>query len=535
MDKKKKVIELLNKCDCADLAGRINTQGGNWLKAFFTWKTHKTELPFRPIISENECWQGLLGGQIQIWLGYLEEPGIFSLKSSQELIPWLESNHKSDFKVASLDATDMYFNINVKEVLLCIRRKINKNPIVFQNKSKVTEENLIKCIELYLSSTIIKDNGTYYTQKDGFPIGSKVSPRVSELFMNLIDEEVAREMKQWLEEELIYIRRYIDDIILFYKNLAEFEKIRELYQKYSLGISFTTEFPSNDIIQFLEFKIDTSKGLCFKYSQRSEKPLVPYLSNHSRKVLDGVIINSLANALNKSCECLAEQSLGEQEKRLTSAGYPDFKILECKRKALRPNNRKIEDEFIASTGMPQVHGTTHRIAKRARKHRIRVSGTHRNKLSSMCRITNELIENKKVKDKCEKHINNVFPCHSNSIYEIALSCGASYIGETGKCPNVRLGEHQSGTAKYSNFVMHRDECGCNINEKDCKLLVDQNIKGQHARRVFESLEMEERRKQNPELIISSPSLKISKWERITAVEAKKEFLKVQTLKNLGTQ
>jgi hypothetical protein len=519
MAKKKEVMDLLRDNNHEDLAMNINSQPKNWLVSMFTWKTHKGEKPFRPIISEKECWQGLLGHQIQFWLGFLVEDNPSALKSSSDLVPWLRANHGKKFKVASLDAKDMYFNLNIGALLLEVRRMFNKNnPIISQNKMNIKEDVLIKLIELYLSSTIIKDGKDYFTQSSGLPIGSPVAPRASEMILKMVDNMVRREIQEQLDNEECRLDRFIDDVILFFLNDTIADTVEAAYNRHGLGLEFTREPEGTQGLQFLEFKFSTSEGLCFEYSQRSEKPFLSTSSNHSRKVFNAVVLSALQNAAGKSCDCKVKSSLKKQTKRLKEAGYSNSQIECANRKLLRPRKSQNRVEYKMSVGIPQVHGSTHKAANLVKHLGVRVAGSHKNKLSHIPRTIGRMIENTgKTSKSCEHKDEAPFPCGKEVIYQIEQSCNKVYIGETSKCPNERYKEHQDGKNVYASYTDHVKKCRCQPDPRKCKVLSGVGVKGAHTRRVLESEYMKHKRTESGEdSVISNPSVIPTEWESILA-------------------
>ena len=191
-----------------------------------------------------------------------------------------------------------------------------------------------------------------------------------------------------------------------------------------------------------------------------------------------------------------------------------FLKLQTERKVLRGMKEKKVEGKLVRVGMPQVHGVVHRMDKEARKRNVRIVGTHRNKLGGLPNKTRELAEKGRKVDKCTEHKESAFPCSNRgSIYEIKMSCGGVYIGETGRCPNKRLEEHLGGKAKYSTFVEHKNKCGCEVDKEESSVLV-QRSKWPYVRRLQEALAMEERAETlGQDKVISNPSATPTAWER----------------------
>ena len=65
------------------------------------------------------------------------------------------------------------------------------------------------------------------------------------------------------------------------------------------------------------------------------------------------------------------------------------------------------------------------------------------------------------------------------VYGIPFTCGKEYVGQTGRCLNVRLREHESSLkgAQYSHLAMVCKECTCQ------RKLCDTEIIDKHKKRT----------------------------------------------------
>src|SRR6266478_10241301 len=88
-----------------------------------------------------------------------------------------------------------------------------------------------------------------------------------------------------------------------------------------------------------------------------------------------------------------------------------------------------------------------------------------------------------------------------------------YIGETSKCPNVRLEEHLSYKSKYASFTEHWKSCGCQVDPLNCKLLVERGLQGMYSRKLVETLCIEEALESETQ-VISNPSIMPTAGERL---------------------
>ena len=184
-------------------------------------------------------------------------------------------------------------------------------------------------------------------------------------------------------------------------------------------------------------------------------------------------MNSLKSAIGKSCNCNTQNSLDFQIKRLKKSLYPQELIESTLRKLLNPFEKSIKEwEPTKVIAIPQVHGFTHRMKDSASEHYIKIVSTYRNKLGSLPIVIGKMKKKKNADEEQCQHNIKPFPCHPNSIYSIRMSCGSEYIGETGRCPNLRLEEHLAKKSKYSGFVEHQNTCKCTLDVNGSFLVAD---------------------------------------------------------------
>lgn len=74
------------------------------------------------------------------------------------------------------------------------------------------------------------------------------------------------------------------------------------------------------------------------------------------------------------------------------------------------------------------------------------------------------VNGRKRNNACTRQHDDPFvPCEVGVVYKIPLSCGRCYIGQTGRCLNVRLLEHRAAVdaqAAGGHLAVHCRRCGC---------------------------------------------------------------------------
>ena len=126
-----------------------------------------------------------------------------------------------------------------------------------------------------------------------------------------------------------------------------------------------------------------------------------------------------------------------------------------------------KDEPISKISViPYVHGVSHKLKKVAENYGVKVVFSAHNKIGKVCAKVKKMFDcNERTKKECSiKHPskNQFVECATNAVYNIPLTCGHAYVGQTGRCCNTRLREHLSSLKgrPSTHMAMHCKECGC---------------------------------------------------------------------------
>lgn len=230
----------------------------------------------------------------------------------------------------------------------------------------------------------------------------------------------------------------------------------------------THELPVDSFLRFLDLGLHFSpRHVCWAFQPRAKKPVLLFHSSHSKLVKRSIVYSSFDNALKKSCIHRLRSSFDDQVRRLTDAGYPRAILSSVAEKMLKVMNQGANANRAAAqlcgtknvSAIPYVHSVSHNLKKVAERAGVKVVFTAPDKLAKMCRAVNA---ESKTPVCTKKHRDRFVQCTDNVVYTIPLSCGASYIGQTGRCLNDRLKEHKYNTTKVvsGHLGIHCRDCGC---------------------------------------------------------------------------
>ena len=216
------------------------------------------------------------------------------------------------------------------------------------------------------------------------------------------------------------------------------------------------------------------------------------MSHHATRIKHSTVLNLFKMSVIRSCPCNTDRSLHYQEMRCLGSGYSRHVIQSSKEKLILGfHNESDEKKRVRYAVMPYIHGVSNRLSKIAGKQDVKIATSYRHQLKSLPRRISFAREESKL-DCRAKHVGiDSFRCETSGVvYELGLDCGAKYIGETGRCPNIRLLEHldHKKNKDYSTLRDHINDCGCSIDVSACRIMATQ-LRNMYSRRIIESITM----------------------------------------------
>ncbi|CAN7945243.1 unnamed protein product [Ixodes hexagonus] len=373
-------------------------------------------------------------------------------------------------------------------------------------------ESFLELLRFYLSATVVTFDGKTYIQKKGICIGSCVAPILCDIFLSQCDREIANRTST---KQISRIFRYVDDYLVLLtccpddKETQVINSIRSDFLEGGKGLNFTYETPTNSVLQFLDLRLTFLQDhTCWMYSPRTKKGLLQYDSAHFKLIKRGIVTSCLNAALKKSCAHSASDSFNAQVQRLKSSGYPSsllYEVAECLITS-RGKRDKERDRRHRPTVLPYIHRISHNLKKVASKFHVEVVLSAPDKLKKLCpKINNKQI----LHAQCGvNHQHKYVDCSCGVIYEIPLTCGKVYVGQTGRCVNDRLREHALTlkSAPAGHLAVHVRDCHCSPLLNNTKVL--RRYGDKRTRELFEAQTIITR----GNTCISAPSVTLSPKE-----------------------
>lgn len=415
------------------------------------WPVPNKMPPGRPIVSDCESESYKVSEYIDSFLNplatnhpsYLKDTQDFLTKINQIKIP-------ENSLLVTLDVESLYTNINNEEGMAAVAEAFAKSKRKDFTSMGRPDKEILELLKLSLENNDFMFNNEWYLQISGTAMGKKFAPNYANIYMAKWERDALSKTKK---KPLIYLR-FLDDIFIIWTHSEkDFWEFFEVLNNHSESIKLKAEIQSTEI-NFLDvtlFKGDRFKQTGYIDTKVYFKPtdthqLLHKQSYHPKHTFSGILksqilrfdrICSSPRDLETTCNILFQS--------LRNRGYNKRYLRAIKNQTLR----KLTDN------------------------RNREIGSIKPCRGKLCRTCKFVPDTDHIKRGTE--IINIYQnltCNSrNLIYLIHCdSCGARYVGETGRTLRERFNGHRADVRlnKGTNVSDHFDGILCNF-DNHCKL------------------------------------------------------------------
>jgi Reverse transcriptase (RNA-dependent DNA polymerase) len=436
-------------------------------------KTHKPNIPMRPIVNTIDSIFRDAEKFLKPILAVAASNSKFNLRNSFAALEELKNTQIDEHtRICSFDVTNMFNSIPRDELLMVLCNKLETHKIQLAKITKLSPTQIVELVDLILNNIFFELENDIYTQKSGLAMGSKISPPLSDIYM-----------EHFLEKALagtrfnpLLFKKYVDDCICIFncKEMNETQLLEHLNSQ-NTHIKFTLEKETNSSLPYLDILIsrETQKLNFTVYRKPTDLGiLLSFDSNHSFATKATVARAGLQRAY-EYCENKEEREieLSKVYQTLYKNNYPRKFIDKVHEKVKMFITQKEEKAKAAENAaasdtenVPPVV-TSNNVSKAGFKNVLKIPYVQ-GLSEKINKLTQKAFDGKvRVVYSCEntlrKTLMHVKPekktLLKNCVYKIRCECEAEYIGQTRRSLATRLGEHKDEMNKIQN------ECNKNHN------------------------------------------------------------------------
>ncbi|XP_076299355.1 uncharacterized protein LOC143218195 [Lasioglossum baleicum] len=145
-------------------------------------------------------------------------------------------------QLVSLDVTALFTNVPIGLALEVLDSRWDE----LKEHTTIKREEFIQAVKFVLEANVFMFNGIYYKQVFGTAMGSPISP----LIANLVMEKLEQDSISKLPFELVFYKRYVDDVITCLKP-QQLQTVLDTFNSFHDRIQFTHEIENDSCLSFL--------------------------------------------------------------------------------------------------------------------------------------------------------------------------------------------------------------------------------------------------------------------------------------------
>ena len=248
----KRLLELFKEDTIPkSLYQNIRPTGSQTPRMYDLPKTHKTNVPLRPILSMT----GSSHHELSKWLASLLEPVLkrFSTHCIRDSFTFADaiqnSKDSNNLFMCSFDISSLFTNVPLEETI-----NICADALYCDDSDAQPLISKAVFIELMKSATSRVEfsfNDIMYKQIDGVAMGSPLGPALANIFVGFYEEKLFSQ----ISKPSTYFR-YVDNTFAMFRNEEKLENFFKQLNCLHLSLKFTFEKEKNNCLPFLDVNVE---------------------------------------------------------------------------------------------------------------------------------------------------------------------------------------------------------------------------------------------------------------------------------------
>ncbi|XP_046466612.1 uncharacterized protein [Neodiprion pinetum] len=411
-------------------------------RAYGLPKIHKPDTPVRIIVSFTDSPTINLARFLSKSIGNNIVPPLSRVRDSFALVNAIRDFRlPPDHILVSLDVVSLFTTVPQDLAINAVKQRWHQ----LVDKIPVPLNELLKALHICFKAAIFKFNHNIYAQTYGLPMGSPLSPILSDLVLDDLEQYCLNK----LDFKPSFFFRYVDDIITAVPSNKVAEML-SVFNSFHPRLQFTSELESNHRISFLDVLIINDNQFIktdwFHKATWSQRYL-NYHSHHPRSYKIGTINCLVDRAIRLSSMEFHKKNLSLIQQVLSKNDYPPRllnKHIQFKYDSIlsstSPNNNidviTTQTNQKSYISIPYVAGLFESLNRTFSKYKIQFVGKCAYDLSSMFDSGKDPLP---------------LGMRSGVVYKIPCNqCNMSYIGQTSRQLHTRITEHKRNIHEHED-------------------------------------------------------------------------------------